>query len=251
VNIGCIAQLKRRIGHYASRNALQIEGLGPATINQLVDKKLVRDVADLYDLEVEPLSKLDRMGVPSARNLVHQIDQSKTAPVEKVLFGLGIFHVGETVAELLIERFSSLDALSKATPEEIESVDGIGPQIAESVVNFFFHSQPLLDKLRQAGLHCFTRAAVSTPTEVSEGTDSFFSEKTFVVTGSLEGMTRTEASKEIKARGGRVTASVTRKTDYLIAGEGAGSKYTKALELEIPILTETEFFDKLERRDAE
>ncbi|MDE0015279.1 MAG: NAD-dependent DNA ligase LigA, partial [Candidatus Poribacteria bacterium] len=111
VNVSCVAQLKRQIAHYASRNALQIEGLGPATIDRLVDKELVRDVADLYALEVEPLSKLDRMGVPSARNLVHQIEQSKTAPVEKVLFGLGIFHVGETVAELLIERFLSLDAL--------------------------------------------------------------------------------------------------------------------------------------------
>ena len=247
VNVGCVAQLKRRIAHYASRNALQIEGLGPATIDQLVDKGLVRDVADLYGLEVEPLSKLDRMGRPSAGNLVRQIEQSKTAPVEKVLFGLGIFHVGETVADLLIERFSSLDALSKTTLAEIESVDGIGPQIAESVVNFFSQSQPLLEKLRQAGLHCFTTAAVSTRSEASEVTDSFFSGKTFVVTGSLEGMTRTEASKEIKARGGRVTASVTSKTDYLIAGEGAGSKYAKAVELEIPILTETAFFEKLER----
>ena len=245
VNVGCVAQLKRQIGHYASRNALQIEGLGPATIHQLVDKELVRDVADLYALEVKPLSKLERMGVPSARNLVYQIEQSKTAPVEKVLFGLGIFHVGETVAELLIERFSSLDALSKATLEEIESVDGIGPQIAESVISFFSQYQPLLDKLREAGLHCFTVAADTPRTEASEVTDGFFSGKTFVVTGSLEGMTRTEASKEIKARGGRVTSSVTSKTDYLIAGEGAGSKYAKALELEIPILTETVFFQKL------
>ena len=245
VNVGCVAQLKRRIAHYASRNALQIEGLGPATIDQLVNNDMVRDVADLYGLEVEALSELDRMGTPSARNLVHQIEQSKTAPVEKVLFGLGIFHVGETVAELLIERFSSLDALSKATLEEIESVDGIGPQIAESVVNFFSQSQPLLEKLREAGLHCFTIAAASTRSEASQVTDSFFSGKTFVVTGSLEGMTRTEASKEIKARGGRVTSSVTSKTDYLIAGEGAGSKYAKALELEVPILTGTDFFEKL------
>ena len=245
VNVLCIAQLKRRIAHYASRNALQIEGLGPATIDQLVDKGLVRDVADLYDLEVEPLSKLDRMGVLSARNLVHQIEQSKTAPVEKVLFGLGIFHVGETVAELLIEHFLSLDALSKATLEEIESVDGIGPQIAESVVSFFFQNQPLLAKLRAAGLHCFTVEAESIRPEVSAVPDSFFSGKTFVVTGSLEGMTRTEASKEIKTRGGKVTSSVTGKTDYLIAGEGAGSKYAKAEELGIPILTADEFFEKL------
>ena len=245
VNIACVAQLKRRIAHYASRNALQIEGLGPATIDQLVDKELVRDVADLYNLQIEPLSKLERMGVPSAGNLVYQIKQSKTASVEKVLFGLGIFHVGETVAALLIEHFLSLDALSTATPEEIESVNGIGPQIAESVVNFFSQNQSLLDKLRAAGLHCFTVAAASIRSEVSAVPDSFFSDKTFVVTGSLEGMTRAEASKEIKARGGKVASSVTSKTDYLVAGEGAGSKYAKAEELGVPILTAADFFAKL------
>ncbi len=248
VNVACVAQLKRRIAHYASRDALQIEGLGPATIDQLVEKELVRDVADLYTLEVEKLSTLDRMGVPSARNLVHQIEQSKETPAEKLLFGLGIFHVGENVAELLIERFLSLDALGTATLEEIESVRGIGPQIAESVFNFFLHNQPLLDKLREAGLHCFTIAAESNRTEASLAVDNFFSGKTFVVTGSLEGVTRGEASNEIKNRGGRVTSSVTSKTDYLIAGEGAGSKYTKAVELDIPILTEADFFEKLQQR---
>ncbi|MCY4568611.1 MAG: NAD-dependent DNA ligase LigA [Candidatus Poribacteria bacterium] len=248
VNVGCVAQLKRRIAHYASRDALQIEGLGPATINQLVDKELVRDVADLYALEVEKLSTLDRMGVPSARNLVHQIEKSKEVPAEKLLFGLGIFHVGENVAALLIERFLSLDALGRAKQEEIESVRGIGPQIAESVFNFFGHNQPLLDKLHAAGLHCFTVEAKPNLPEASIAVDSFFSGKTFVVTGSLEGMTRGEASNEIKNRGGRVTSSVTRKTDYLIAGEGAGSKYTKAVELEIPILTAADFFEKLQQR---
>ena len=246
VNVACVAQLKRRIAHFASRNALQIEGLGPATIDQLVDKELVRDVADLYALEVEPLSKLERMGVPSARNLVRQIERSKETPAEKLLFGLGIFHVGETVAELLIEQFRSLDALGTATLEEIESVNGIGPQIAESVFNFFGHNQPLLDKLRTAGLHCFTVAVEPNRMETSVATDNFFSGKTFVVTGSLEGMTRGEASNEIKSRGGRVTSSVTGKTDYLIAGEGAGSKYTKAEELDIPILTASDFFEKLQ-----
>lgn len=246
MNVACIAQLKRRIAHYASRNALQIEGLGPATIDQLVDKELVCDVADLYTLEVEPLGELDRMAPPSARNLVHQIEQSKEAPAEKLLFGLGIFHVGETVAELLIEQFLSLDALGRAPQEEIESVRGIGPQIAESVFNFFLHNQPLLTKLREAGLHCFTIEAASNRPEVSIAVDSFFSGKTFVVTGSLEGMTRGEASNEIKDRGGRVTSSVTSKTDYLIAGAGAGSKYTKAEELDIPILTAADFFEKLQ-----
>ena len=246
VNVACVAQLKRRIAHFASRNALQIEGLGPATIDQLVDKALVRDVADLYALEIEPLSKLERMGIPSARNLVHQIERSKEIPAEKLLFGLGIFHVGETVAELLIEQFRSLDALGTATLEAIESVNGIGPQIAESVFNFFRHNQPLLDKLRTVGLHCFTVAAEPHRMETSIATDSFFSGKTFVVTGSLEGMTRGEASNEIKRRGGKVTSSVTGKTDYLIAGEGAGSKYTKAVELDIPILTAADFFEKLQ-----
>ena len=246
VNVACVAQLKRRIAHYASRDALQIEGLGPATIDQLVDTELVRDVADLYALEIEPLSKLERMGVPSAGNLVRQIEQSKEAPAAKLLFGLGIFHVGETVSELLIEQFLSLDALSAATQEEIESVKGIGPQIAESVSNFFSQNKPLLDKLRAAGLHCFTAAADSHCTEANLAADDFFRGKTFVVTGSLEGMTRGEASNEIKRRGGRVTSSVTGKTDYLIAGEGAGSKYTKAEELGIPILEEADFFAKLQ-----
>jgi DNA ligase (NAD+) len=246
VNVACVAQLKRRIAHYASRNALQIEGLGPATIDQLVDTELVRDVADLYALEAESLSKLDRMGIPSARNLVRQIEQSKAVPAEKLLFGLGIFHVGETVAELLIEQFLSLDALGRATQEEIESVRGIGPQIAESVFNFFSHNQPLLSKLREAGLPCFTVEAASNRSEVSIAVESFFGGKTFVVTGSLEGMTRGEASNEIKSRGGRVTSSVTSKTDYLIAGDGAGSKYTKAVELAIPILTAADFFEKLQ-----
>jgi DNA ligase (NAD+) len=245
VNVSCVAQLKRRIAHYASRDALQIEGLGPATITQLVDKELVHNVADLYALEVEELSKLDRMGVPSARNLVHQIKESKMAPAEKLLFGLGIFHVGENVAALLIENFLSLDALSQATPEDIESVNGIGPQIAESVSNFFSQNQSLLEKLREAGLHCFTVEAESAQMQISKITDSFFSGKTFVVTGSLEGMTRSEASNEIKSRGGKVTSSVTSKTDYLIAGEGAGSKYAKAEELGIPILTGSDFFAKL------
>ncbi len=247
VNVACVAQLKRRIAHYASRDALQIEGLGPATIDQLVDTELVGDVADLYALEVKPLSKLERMGVPSAGNLVYQIEQSKAVPAEKLLFGLGILHVGETVAELLIEQFPSLDALSTASQEEIESVRGIGPQIAKSVFKFFSQNKPLLDKLRAAGLHCFTVAAASHRTEARLVANGFFRGKTFVVTGSLAGMTRGEASNEIKRRGGRVTSSVTRKTDYLIAGEGAGSKYTKAVELDIPILKEADFFEKLQQ----
>ena len=242
VNAGCSAQLKRRIAHFASRNALEIEGLGPATVNQLVNNELVRDVADLYTLKEEEVRKLDRMGPGSTSNLFHQIEHSKQASAARVLVGLSIFHVGDTVAELLIDHFLSIDALSQADAEAIETIPGIGPQIAESVSTFFAQNRPLIGKLKAAGLRCFTEKIVKTP-KILE--DTFFSGKTFVVTGSLTDMTRTEASAQIKARGGKVTSSVTGKTDYLIAGEGAGSKYDKAVALEVQILTAEAFFQHL------
>ena len=242
VNAGCSAQLKRRIAHFASRNALEIEGLGPATVNQLVNNELVRDVADLYTLKVEEVRKLERMGPGLTHNLFHQIKHSKDAPAAKVLVGLSIFHVGETVAELLIDHFLSIEGLSQANAEAIAVIPGIGPQIAESVSTFFAQNRPLIEKLKAAGLRCFTEKIVKAP-KILEGT--FFSGKTFVVTGSLTDMTRTEASAEIKVRGGKVTSSVTGKTDYLIAGEGAGSKYDKAVELDVEILTAEAFFEHL------
>ena len=242
VNAGCSAQLKRRIAHFASRNALEIEGLGPATVNQLVNNELVQDVADLYTLKAEEVGKLDRMGPGLTSNLLHQIEHSKQAPAAKVLVGLSIFHVGETVAEVLIDHFLSIDVLSQADAEAIEAIPGIGPQIAESVFTFFAQNRPLIEKLKAAGLKCFTEEVVKAP-KILE--DAFFSGKTFVVTGSLTNMTRTEASTQIKARGGKVTSSVTGKTDYLIAGEGAGSKYDKAVELDVQILIAEAFFEHL------
>ena len=243
VNAGCSAQLKRRIAHFASRNALEIEGLGPATVNQLVDNGLVHDVADLYTLKAEEVGKLERMGPGLTGNLMHQIKHSKDAPAAKVLVGLSIFHVGDTVAELLIDHFLSIDGLSQADAAAIEVIPGIGPQIAESVSTFFAQNRLLIEKLKAADLKCFTEEVVKAP-KILEGT--FFSGKTFVVTGSLTDMTRTEASTQIKARGGKVTSSVTGKTDYLIAGEGAGSKYDKAVELGVEILNAEAFFEHLE-----
>ena len=249
VNAACSAQLKRRIAHFASREGLQIEGLGPVTITQLVDTELIRDVADLYTLKADAVSQLERMGEKSSCKLVRQIARSKETPAVKVLVGLGISHVGESVAELLLEHFSSIDALSKAAIEDIEAVPGIGPHTAESVSTFFAQNGPLLQKLKEAGLTCFNvvvqgpRASAHASSAVTE--DNFFSGKTFVVTGSLEGMTRTAASAEIKARGGKVTSSVTSKTDYLVAGESPGSKYEKARELDVPILTAEAFFKSL------
>ena len=242
VNAGCSAQLKRRIAHFASRNALEIEGLGPATVNQLVNNGLIQDVADLYTLKVEEVRKLERMGPGLTHNLFHQIEHSKDAPAAKVLVGLSIFHVGETVAELLIDHFLSIEGLSQANAEAIEAIPGIGPQIAESVFTFFAQNRLLIEKLKAAGLRCFTEKVVKAP-KILE--DTFFSGKTFVVTGSLTDMTRTEASTQIKTRGGKVTSSVTGKTDYLIAGEGAGSKYDKAVELDVEILTAEAFLEHL------
>ena len=242
VNMTCSAQLKRRIEHFASRNALNIDGLGPAIVEQLVGVGLICDVADLYALKQEDLVSLERMGEKSAGNLINAIEGSRSIPVAKVLFGLGIHHVGANVAELLIDHFSSIDNLADASLEDIESIHGIGPQIAESILHFF--SQPrvqeFLKRLKDAGLQWTAELS-----ELTETSDSIFVDKTFVLTGSLSTMTRSDASDKIKERGGKVSSSVSQKTDYLIAGESPGSKYNRAIQLDVPILTEQEFTQKL------
>ena len=242
VNLACPAQLKRRIEHFASRNALNIDGLGPALVDQLVETGLIRDVGDLYTLKQEEVANLERMGEKSAENLMNAIEASRHVPVAKVLFGLGIPHVGANVAELLIDHFSSIDALAAASPEDIKNIHGIGPQIAESILNFF--SQPrvqgFLERLKDAGLQWAAESS-----ELAAASASIFAGKTFVLTGSLSTMTRSAASEKIKERGGKVSSSVSGKTDYLIAGESAGSKYDRAVELNISILTEQEFTEKL------
>ena len=242
VNVACSAQLKRRIEHFASRNALNIDGLGPAIVEQLVGVGLIRDVADLYALKQENLVSLERMGEKSGGNLINAIEASRHIPVTKVLFGLGIPHVGANVAELLIDHFSSIDALAAASLEDIESIHGIGPQIAESLLHFF--SQPrvqeFLKRLKEAGLQWAAESS-----ELTEPSASIFAGKTFVLTGSLSMLTRSEASDKIKEHGGRVSSSVSQKTDYLIAGESPGAKYDRAIQLDVPILTEQEFTQKL------
>ena len=243
VNSVCPMQLKRRIENFASRNALNIEGLGPAVITQLVETKLVASVADLYDLERSALIEFERMGEKSVDNLIREIEGSKRAPASKVLFGLGIMHVGQNVAELLIERFVSIDALAAASVEEIAGIHGIGPKLAESVCQFFRQAanQELLQRLKDAGLQW--AADKGLPSDISK--ESFFTGKTFVLTGTLSQMARSEASKKIKERGGKTTSSVTSKTDCVIAGEAPGSKYDRAKELGIQILSEEEFLAKL------
>ena len=242
VNVACLAQLKRRIEHFASRNALNIDGLGAALVNQLVEVELIHDVADLYVLKRENLVSLERMGEKSAENLINAIEASCHIPVAKVLFGLGIPHVGANVAELLIDHFSSIDTLATASLEDIESIHGIGPQIAESLLHFF--SQPrvqgFLQRLKDAELQWTAESS-----ELPDASASIFAGKIFVLTGSLSTMTRSEASKKIKERGGEVSSSVSRNTDYVIAGESPGSKYDRAIELNIPILTEEAFTEEL------
>ena len=242
VNVACSAQLKRRIEHFASRNALNIDGLGPALVEQLVGVGLIQDVADLYALKQGDIANLERMGEKSAKNLMNAIEASRHIPVAKVLFGLGIPHVGANVAELLINHFSSIDNLAAANLEDIENIHGIGPQIAESILDFF--SQPrvqgFLERLKDAGLQWVVESR-----ELPETSASIFAGNTFVLTGSLSTMTRSEASEKIKEHGGKVSSSVSGKTDYVIAGGSAGSKYDRAVELNIPILTEEEFTEKL------
>ena len=242
VNVACSAQLKRRIEHFASRNALNIDGLGPALVEQLVEEGLIQDVANLYGLKQKDVASLERMGEKSAENLMNAIEASRHIPVAKVLFGLGIPHVGANVAELLIDHFSSINNLAAASIEDIESIHGIGPQIAESLVDFF--SQPrvqgFLERLKDAGLQWVAESG-----ELIEASASIFAGNIFVLTGSLSTMTRSEASEIIKERGGKISSSVSGKTNYVIAGEAAGSKYDRAIELNIPILTEEEFTEKL------
>ena len=243
VNSVCPMQLKRRIENFASRNALNIEGLGPAVITQLVESELVASVANLYELKKADIVEFERMGEKSADNLIREIEGSKSVPAAKVLFGLGIMHVGQSVAELLLERFSSIDALAAAGVEEIASIHGIGPKLAESVCHFFQQTanQQLLQRLKDAGLQ-WTRDE-SVPSDIPQ--ESFFTGKTFVLTGTLSQMGRSEASKKIKECGGKTTSSVTSKTDFLVAGESPGSKYDRAVELGVDILTEEEFVAKL------
>ena len=243
VNSACPMQLKRRIENFTSRNALNIEGLGPAVITQLVESKLVESVADLYDLKRTDLIEFERLGEKSADNLIREIEGSKSVPAAKVLFGLGIMHVGQNIAELLIERFSSIDAVAAASVEEIADIHGIGAKLAESVCHFFQQTvnQQLLQRLKDAGLQW--AADDSTPPGISQ--ESFFTGKTFVLTGTLSQMARSEASKKIKEYGGKTTSSVTTKTDCVIAGESPGSKYDRAKQLGIQILTEEEFLAKL------
>ena len=238
----CAAQLKARLLHFASRRAMRIEGLGDALAEQFVQTKLVRDVADLYALTLEQVAGLERMAEKSASNLLAQIAASRERDLPQLVFGLGIRHVGERTAAILARSFRSLERLGAATIEELDEIPEIGLTVAESVHDWFADegNRALCERLRAAGVR--TELVAGGAAAVA---DESFAGKQFVLTGRLETLTRDEARALIEARGGRVTSSVSKKTDYVVAGEEAGSKLDKARELGLKVLDEKEFKELL------
>lgn len=235
-NFECPAQVRGRIEHFAQRRAMNIEGLGEAIIDLLVTEGLIHNIADIYDLKKHQIASLERMGEKSAQNLLDGIEASKQLPFHRVLFGLGIRFVGEGVAKLLADNFPSIEKLQKATQHELETVEGVGPRIAESVVRFFRdkHSLQLVNRLAKAGVQMKAeKKKISSNSPVAG--------KTFVLTGGLESMSRDEAKEKIEALGGKTGSSVSSKTDYVIVGSDAGSKLQKAKALGIKTLSEEEF----------
>jgi len=233
VNANCPAKLQGTILHFASRHIMDIDGLGEALVNQLTERGLVRNVADLYRLTKDDLLQLERMGDKSAENVLAEIKASRSLPLERVIDGLGIRFVGERTAQFLAEHFGSLDAIMGAGTEELEEVNEVGPRIAESIAEFFAeeHNRKLVNDLRKAGL-TFTGQKKEKGTKLVG--------KTFVLTGTLTRHTRDEAKKMIEDAGGRVSGSVSKKTDYVVAGNDAGSKLDKARGLGVSVIGEEE-----------
>jgi DNA ligase (NAD+) len=233
VNANCPAKLRETIRHFASRGIMNIEGMGDALVNQLVDAGLVKSVADIYDLSQEQLANLERMGKKSAQNILREIENSKKLPLERVIYGLGIGMVGERTAQFLAEHFGSMDALMTASGDQLQAVAEIGPRVSESIREFFAEPKnvALVEKLRQAGL-TFKGAKKQRGTTLAG--------KTFVLTGTLEHFTRDEAKKLIEDAGGKVSGSISKKTDYVVAGEEAGSKLDKARALGVAVIGEKE-----------
>jgi len=233
----CPAKLKESLLHWASRKAMKIDGLGERLVDQLVEKDLVRDVSGLYSLTQEQLEALERMGTKSAANLLKEIEASRSLEFWRLLFGLGIRHVGERTAQILAKHFRSIERLEKASQEELEQVHEVGPKLAESIYKFLKQpeNRELIKRLRDA------RLPMKSETVEDEQPEQIFAGKTFVLTGTLDGMTRDEATALIEQRGGRVSSSVSKKTSFVLAGRDAGSKLEKARDLGVQILDEQAF----------
>ena len=244
VNVDCPAKLRESLLHFGSRGVMNIEGLGDAVVQQLLERNMVRSVADLYTLSEEQLAGLDRFAEKSARALFQEIEGSKKAGLARVIMGLGIRFVGERTAELLAQEFGSIEALEQATEEELERVEEVGPRISQSIREFFARpaNLALIESLRKAGV-------VMTAEKKQRSTQ--LAGLTFVLTGTLPTLTRDEAKKRIEDAGGKTAGSVSKKTSYVVAGEEAGSKLDKAIELKVPVLDEAGLLALLKDGSAE
>ena len=239
INTNCRARLRESILHFASRRAMNIDGLGEALVEQLVGRGMVKSVADLYDLSAEKLAPLERMGKKSAANLLSNIEDCRSTPLPRVLFALGIRYVGERTAQIIADSFPNVDLLAAASTEELQEIEEIGPRIAETVRDFFQepNNLSLIEQLRGAGLQLSRETATQTGGKL-EGL-------TFVLTGTLPSLTREAATECIEAAGGKVTKAVSENTDYVVAGESAGSKLEKAHRLGRPVIGEEELLELL------
>ena len=235
----CPAQLQRNITHFASRDAMDIEGLGPAVVAQLVENGLIANVADLYDLHAQDVAQLDRMGAKSAENLIRAIEKSKANDLSKLIYGLGIRQVGEKAAAVLARHFGTLDALTAAPTEELTEIPDVGEITAKCIVDYLNQHQAkdLIARLKAAGVNMDSTV---------QKVDDRFAGMTFVLTGTLTRFDRKTAENEIVLRGGKASGSVSKKTSFVVVGENAGSKERKARELGIPILTEDEFLEMMQ-----
>ena len=240
-NISCPAQVKERIKHFVSRQAMDIDGLGSALIEQLVDKKLIKDFADLYYIKKEDLVTLERMAEKSSKNIIKAIVNSKKRPLSNLIFALGIRHVGNYASKLLAQKIDNIFDLQDKNSEDLVNISEIGPKIAESIVEFFKKEENLqiIKKLKDAGVNLSSQEKMAEKQTLRD--------IQFVLTGTLEHYTREEAKDEIERLGGRVTGNVTKKTDYLVLGKEPGQKYQKAKEMDINIIEEKEFKEMLEK----
>ena len=238
-NSDCPAQLLRHLIHFVSRDAMDIDGLGPAVLEQLLNSGLIKSFVDIYNLRAIDVAALERMGEKSAVNLITAIEKSKSAEINRLVYALGIRHIGQKAAKLLCEHFLSIDAIFDASVEEISAIDGFGEIMAKSVYDYFSLEQTkvLIDSLKDSGVKM-------TPLE-KKSNDGIFLGKTFVLTGTLPTMTRSQASKLIEANGGKTSSSVSKKTDYVLAGEEAGSKLDKANKLGVTVISEEEFLSMI------
>ena len=233
----CPAKVKEAFLHWSSRKAMNIDGLGERLVDQLVDGGFLKDISDLFELELEELASLERMGEKSAHNLIDEIGASRELRFSKVIYGLGIRHVGERTAQILAEYFHSMDRLMGSSQAELEQVPEIGPVVAETIYRFMreAHNRKLIARLEGFGLQMESRGP---PPDRPE---QVFAGQTIVITGTLEAMTREEARQMIEERGGRVTAAVSKKTDFVLAGADPGSKFEKAVKHDIRVVDESEF----------